>query len=164
VAENIIRVGVVCVLRCDQYHLFLDVADPGSGGHFLIPPGGEVRFDELAKDAVVRAVEEDIGVEVNEPTQLGVLESRIIFNGELQHEVMFCFGSDIDIETKGGITAASLRTRGRTAGLRWLNLSEVKRFDEAIVPAGLADLILTPINDPKVPVSREVIDRKEGRD
>lgn len=149
--EKTIRVGVVCVLRCEHDHLLLEVTDPGSGGKFFIPAGGEVNFSELARDAVIRTVEEDIGVKVETPTLLGVLESRIMFDGTPQHEIMFCFGTDVDIVTKNSITPESIKAKGRTVGIRWLSRSDIKEFDGVIVPEGLADLILTPINDPKVP-------------
>jgi ADP-ribose pyrophosphatase YjhB (NUDIX family) len=151
VPERTIRVGVVCVLRCGHDHLLLEVTDPGSGGRFLIPSGGEVKFSELAAEAVIRAVKEDIGVTVDDPALLGVLESRIMFNNEPQHEVMFCFGSDIDLATKSAITPEAINAKGRSVGMRWLNRADLKQFDDIIVPSGLADLILTPINDPKVP-------------
>lgn len=149
--EQTIRVGVVCVLRCGHDHLLLEITDPGTGGKFFIPAGGEVKFSELARDAAIRTVEDDIGVKVETATLLGVLESRIMFEKAPQHEVMFCFGTDIDIATKNSITPESIKARGRTVGIRWLNRTDIKQFDGIIVPEGLANLILTPINDPKVP-------------
>ena len=74
-----------------------------------------------------------------------------MFGGSPQHEIMFCFGSDIDVVAKSSITPDSIKARGRTVGLRWFNRSDLKKFDDIIVPSGLAELILTPISDPKVP-------------
>lgn len=59
------------------------------GFHRLI--GGGIEFGELAEEALRREVREELGTDVHDVQQIGVLQNIFHFNGEPGHEVVFVF-------------------------------------------------------------------------
>ena len=65
--------------------------DPASGvryGRFL---GGAIEFGERAEDTVRRELQEEIGFELADVSQLGVVEDVCEWGGRAQHEITFVF-------------------------------------------------------------------------
>ena len=73
------RLKVVCVLRHGGDYLFAIGTDPSGPPTLLIPVGAGIKFGELAA-AAAREVHEEIGVDIDDPRLLGVLEQIFIWN------------------------------------------------------------------------------------
>lgn len=86
-----IKVKARAVIRRDDEVLLSFAIDPASGvryGRFL---GGAIEFGERAEDTVRRELREEIGVEVGDVSQLGVVEDVGEWGGRVHHEITFVF-------------------------------------------------------------------------
>jgi ADP-ribose pyrophosphatase YjhB (NUDIX family) len=61
--------------------------------------GGHVEFGELAAQAVVREIAEELHVELDDVAFLGVLENVFRYAGAPGHEVVFVYGAVVADET-----------------------------------------------------------------
>jgi ADP-ribose pyrophosphatase YjhB (NUDIX family) len=57
--------------------------------------GGSVELGELAVDAVVREIAEELGTTLLAPRLLGVLENRFVYEGEPGHEIVFVYAGEL---------------------------------------------------------------------
>ena len=57
--------------------------------------GGSVELGELAVDAVVREIGEELGTRLCEPRLLGVLENLFVYEGEPGHEIVFVYAGEL---------------------------------------------------------------------
>jgi ADP-ribose pyrophosphatase YjhB (NUDIX family) len=97
-----------------------EAADPATGLVFHRSLGGHVEFGELASEAEVRELMEELGMQVRVGELLGVLENRFEFDGTPGHEIAFVLATDfVDpaaYET-GPVRVLGLgRCRGNPAG------------------------------------------------
>jgi nicotinamide-nucleotide amidase len=102
--------------------------------------GGHVEFGELAVDAVVREVGEELGVDFLEPRLLGVLESIFVAEGRPGHEVVFVYTGQVehaDVVPPGGGLFHDLDT---PIWVEWRRLDGVGE-DLPLYPAGLQSLL-----------------------
>lgn len=70
-----IRPKVVCVLWHAERMLLIRATDPHDGRSFLLPPGGGVEFGETIDDAIRRELFEELGIQIENPRRLGMLEN-----------------------------------------------------------------------------------------
>ena len=85
------RIKSVCLIKAKHEILFSIGTVPESDFIFLIPIGGGVEFQELAIKAAIREVNEELGVEIQNPVLIEVFENIFNFNGEEGHEIIFCY-------------------------------------------------------------------------
>lgn len=71
-----------------------EAADPATGLVFHRSLGGHVEFGELASEAVVRELMEELGMDVRVGELLGVIENRFEFDGTPGHEIVFVLAAD----------------------------------------------------------------------
>jgi ADP-ribose pyrophosphatase YjhB (NUDIX family) len=138
------RLKAVCVITHGGEYLFSVGVDPLDQRTFLVPVGGGIEFAELALSAALREVQEEIGVDVEAPRLLGVLENIFTYNGETEHEVAFCYIGRVrsmdDVPTEG------VESDGMSFPLRWLSEGELRSPDILVYPEGILDLILNDLN------------------
>ena len=110
--------------------------------HFLRPIGGGVEFGERAVDALTREWREELGLELEEPTLLGVIESLFTYNGRAGHEVAFVFSArlaDQSVCERDEVVATE------PDGLRhvavWVPIDELRHGPTPLKPAALLDLL-----------------------
>lgn len=82
-----IRVVALGAVRRDEELLVQDGVDPETGERFHRLLGGGVEFGEHSREAVVREFDEELGVELLEPTLVGTFERVFSFAGGTGHEV-----------------------------------------------------------------------------
>ena len=58
---------------------------------YFRPLGGGIEFGERAEAALHRELMEELGVEVTDAHLLGVLENIFSNDGEIRHEIVFCY-------------------------------------------------------------------------
>ena len=107
---------------------------------FLVPVGGGIDFGELAAAAVVREVQEEIGVDVDKPRHLGILENIFTWNGAEYHEVVFCFIGQV--KSRDLVPLQGRESNGETIPLRWLSREELRSSPIPVYPDGILGLIL----------------------
>lgn len=137
-----VRPTALCVLSRGEEILVGEGHDPGSGLRFLRPPGGEVEFGETSRDAVVREVHEELGVELTGVRQLGVLEEVYTHRGETGHEVAFIFDGravDASVYDRDGLTIRE--EVGAPTRAFWATIDDLRADDRTVVPPGLLDLV-----------------------
>jgi len=82
-----IRVVALGAVRRDNELLVQVEESPETGAPFHRLLGGGVEFGEHSQEAVVREFDEELGVELAEPTLTGTFEQVFSYNGETGHEV-----------------------------------------------------------------------------
>ncbi|MCR8671881.1 NUDIX domain-containing protein [Agrococcus sp. HG114] len=133
--ERIRAIAIAAIRRADGALLVTSTVDPATGRTLVRPPGGGIDPGELAADAVVRELHEELGLEVAGPRLLGVLESIVGFAGRARHEHMFVFA----VEVAADASWPSTTDAGHPVW--WL---EPARFADAeidLVPVGLVGLL-----------------------
>ncbi len=110
---------------------------------YFRPLGGGIEFGERAVEALHREVREELGVEVEHPHLLGVLEN-IFRNGETdRHEIVFVFDATL--------VDRSLYERDELwpsldegNPVSWQPLARFVAGEASLYPAGLLDLLVPP--------------------
>jgi 8-oxo-dGTP pyrophosphatase MutT (NUDIX family) len=91
VDRSIIRPIAICVFRRPGQILVGEGYDPSKDDRYQRPVGGSLQFGETSEEAVIREVREELGIEVREPTLLGVLENIFRCHGQDAHEIVFVY-------------------------------------------------------------------------
>lgn len=134
-----IRNLVISVFRNETRILVAQGFDDVKQEWFLRPLGGAVKFGELAVDALRREIREELGEEITDPVQLGVLENVFTYRGEPGHEIVFVFDArfvDADVYSR---TRLSLNEPVWDGSARWIDLADPLPF--ALYPEGLTTLL-----------------------
>ena len=134
-----VRPVAICVFHHRGRILVARGYDDVKDQRFYRPLGGEIEFGESAADALRREIREELGLEIVQPVQLGVLENRFEFRGRPGHELVFVFDAafaDPGIYANQGVP---LFEPGWDGPAHWLNLQEPSPLP--VYPAGLTDLL-----------------------
>ncbi len=135
-----IRAKAICLFRHGDKVLLADGYDPGKDEHYLIPVGGGIEFGELAADAALREVREEIGAEACNPRLLAVFENHFVFNGVAGHEIVFAFEADfLQPSDYQGRDLQGVETNGLAFKVRWVATTEL--HDTPVYPPGLKALL-----------------------
>ena len=138
------RLKAVCVITHGGDYLFSVGVDPLDQRTFLVPVGGGIEFGELALTAAVREVREQVGIDVENPHLLGVLENIFTYKGETDHEVVFCFIGQV--RSRDSVPSEGVESDGVNFPLRWLADGELRSPDVPVYPEGILDLILSHLD------------------
>jgi ADP-ribose pyrophosphatase YjhB (NUDIX family) len=112
------------------------------GEHFLRAIGGGVEFGERAVDALAREWREELGLELEAPALLGVIENLFTSNGRAGHEVVFVFTARVaDAWVYERDELVSTEPDGQRHEALWVPLEELRRGRVPFKPAGLLDLL-----------------------
>ncbi|MEO9255649.1 MAG: NUDIX domain-containing protein, partial [Tepidiformaceae bacterium] len=88
---------------------------------FYRPPGGSIEVGEYAVDAAKREIREELGIELRELRQRGVIENIFTMNGELGHEVMFIFDAEWPDGLECGEVVHAVEDDGVTFDCHWMS-------------------------------------------
>ena len=134
----------VAVCRAGDRILVERGVDRASGKHFFRAIGGGVEFGERAADAVVREWREELGLELEAPVLLGVLENLFTYEGRPGHEIVLVFGArlaDPPAYERGELE--TVETGGGRHSAVWVTLNEARGGSTPLYPDGLLDLLET---------------------
>jgi ADP-ribose pyrophosphatase YjhB (NUDIX family) len=119
--------------------------DRVSGEHFLRAIGGGVEFGERAVDALAREWREELGLELESPALLGVIENLFTSEGRAGHEVVFVFSARLaDAAVYAREALVATESDGSRHEALWVPLDELRRGPTPFKPAGLLDLVPSP--------------------
>ncbi len=110
------------------------------GGPAYRPLGGAVDHGELAEDAVVREVQEEIGEEITDVRLLGVLENIYAKDDKDWHEIVFMFEARfVDASLEAAERLVGMEGDGDRIEAVWIDVSEP--LDAPLYPTGLLELL-----------------------
>ena len=129
----------MCVFSHDRRILVARGYDSTKAQHFLRPIGGEVEFGESSREALVREVQEELSLELQDASLLGVLENVFFYGGEPGHEVVFVYDARFSDATVYARDQLLLNEDVWDGAARWIDL-EVPP-SEPVYPEGLVELL-----------------------
>ena len=134
-----IRVLSLCVFRHDGRILVGRGYDVSKSEHFLRPIGGEVEFGESSEAALIREVREELGLEIQNATLLGVLENVFSYDGQPGHEVVFVYDAHFADAAAYAREEIPLNEDVWDGVARWIDLATLP--DEPLYPQGVLELL-----------------------
>ena len=138
---NPIRPIAICLFRHGSRILVSDGMDPETGRAYCRPLGGAIEFGERAREAVVREIREELGVEIREVRLLGVLENLFTLDGQPGHEIVFVYDARFVNESLYACITLPFHEAGWASGdARWLDLTQER---DRLVPEGLMPFLPT---------------------
>ena len=137
-----IRPIAICVFRDGNRILVGDGYDPTKREVFYRPLGGGIRFGEASQVALRREIHEELGVEIENPRLLGVLENLFTFDGEPGHEVVFVYDAELkDPSLYQRDQFDGQESNGQPFRVRWIDIGSRGPNEPPVYPAGLIDLL-----------------------
>ncbi len=106
---------------------------------FFRPLGGAIEFGELAEDALRREIREELGLELQNPIQLAVLENRFEYRGRPGHEIVFVFDASFVDARPYSEKTVTIRESGWAGPAEWLDLAQP--LPGPLYPEGLRELL-----------------------
>lgn len=138
-----IRPIAICLFRNKNRILVSEGFDTVKQDYYYRPLGGGIEYGENSRTAVVREIQEELGVEVENLKLIGVLENIFIYKGQQGHEIVFVFDADfvdkslyeLD-EIDGYEQEVNIRFKAK-----WYSLDTISGNKARLVPEGLAELL-----------------------
>ena len=135
-----IAIGVV--RRGDELLLMAVKSDSGSIKGWR-PLGGTIEFGERAADTLKREFVEELGVAIEEPKLLTVLENLYTHHDTAGHEIVFVFDTRLADENAYRNDSFAFDDGGVRNEVRWVPLARFKSGQDSLFPAGLLDHVQT---------------------
>ena len=133
-----IRPIAICLFRNGSRILVSDGIDPETGRAYCRPLGGSIEFGERAREAVVREIREELGVEIREARLLGVLENLFTLDGQQGHEIVFVCDARFVNEALYQCETLPFQEEGWASGdARWFDLTKAAQDPARLVPEAL---------------------------
>lgn len=137
-----IRPIVICVFRHGNRILVEAAFDHTKQQEFYRPPGGGIHFGERSDVALHREIQEELGVKIEYPRLLGVLENLFTLEGAPGHEVVFIY--DAQFKDKALYESDGLKGResnGHSYDALWIDIGSMESGSPPLYPDGLLELL-----------------------
>ena len=138
-----IRVISICVFSDNGRILVAEGVDAVKRERFARPLGGAVEPGETSRQAVVREIREELGLDVIQLRLLGVLENIFEYQGKLRHEVVFVYDGRLKDSSAYDQPELTMNEAGWDSPAKWRSLDS---FDDGcrLVPDGLTTMLRQP--------------------
>jgi 8-oxo-dGTP pyrophosphatase MutT (NUDIX family) len=137
-----VRPIVICVFLHQGRILVQDIYDPTKDERFYRPAGGGIEFGEPSEAALRREMREELGVEIESPVLLGVLENIFCFDGRPGHEIVFVFDAQfVDKQLYQVDRFTISEDTGETFDAVWVELSTRGSQSPPVYPDGLVEMV-----------------------
>ncbi|OOG10947.1 NUDIX hydrolase [Pseudomonas sp. C9] len=136
-----IRPLALCIFHHNGKILLSEAHDPIKNRPFFRPIGGGIEFGETSAQAIVREVQEELGLAITDVRLLGTLENIFTYAGRPGHEIVQVYDAKfVDVSVYDLPYLGGQETDGATFTAKWLEWEGFS--DEApLVPDGLYDLL-----------------------
>jgi 8-oxo-dGTP pyrophosphatase MutT (NUDIX family) len=139
--EHRIRALALCVFHHNGKILVNQFRDPVSQQTCFRPIGGGIEFGETSAAAIVREVQEELGLCVTDVRLLGTLESLFVYNGKPGHEIVQVYDARfVDPVVYAHAQIDGHESDGAPFSVRWHDSSSFSE-QTPLVPKGLFDLL-----------------------
>ena len=137
-----IRVTVQCVFRNGDRLLGFEIRDPSKDVLGFRSVGGGIEDGETSLDAVVREIDEELGVPIEGLRLLGVLENIFVYDGRPGHEIVFVyearFADPADYQRE---FFQINEPNFQSYRARWADIQAFRDGTLSLYPGGLLDLL-----------------------
>lgn len=136
-----IRVIAICLFRCGERILVFEAFDSAKGSPFYRPLGGGVQPGETTREAIVREIREEVGLEITHLDLLGTLENIFVCDGKPGHEIVFVYdGRFVDESVYQRNILTVREDDGQTLRAVWRTLDSFDDYHR-LVPECLPSLL-----------------------
>ncbi|MEM6519174.1 MAG: NUDIX hydrolase [Cyanobacteria bacterium P01_C01_bin.70] len=132
-----IRPIAICIIRHGNRLLLHEGVDTVKGILFGRPLGGGIDFGEHSRDAVIREIREELGAEMTDIEQVGIVESIYMYEGEPGHELVFVYSGRFTDESLYERPSLTVTEGKRVFEAHWRSLEELRSGDIFLVPEEL---------------------------
>ncbi|NBF05923.1 NUDIX domain-containing protein [Pseudomonas sp. Fl5BN2] len=139
--ESRIRALALCVFHHNGKILVNQFHDPDQQQMLFRPLGGGIDFGEHSAQAIVREVQEELGLSINHLSLIGTLESLFVYDGKPGHEIVQVY--DARFEDPSVYQRTHLDAQ-ESDGARFIACwHDSSRFtaQTPLVPAGLGEML-----------------------
>ncbi|EUB83302.1 NUDIX hydrolase [Pseudomonas sp. GM30] len=139
--ERRIRALAICVFHHNGKILVNEFRDPVSQQICFRPVGGGIEFGETSAEAIVREVQEELGLSMSDLRLLGTLESLFVYNGKPGHEIVQVYDATFaDPRTYERAQIHGHESDGAPFIIRWHDSASFSEHG-SLVPKGLHELL-----------------------
>ena len=114
------------------------VCENKKGGHYFLP-GGHIEFGESAKNALVREIKEELGVEGELGEMAGIFENAYQLGDILCHEINLIFSASLSTN--------NIKSLEDHIAFHWIGFGEM--HDINLLPSKLPEIISEWLKDKK---------------
>lgn len=139
-----IRPIAICLFRYGNRVLVSEGFDTVKQSYYYRPLGGGIEYGESSKTAVLREIQEELGVEVEHLQLVGVIENIFTYEGEQGHEIVFVFDGEFSDKSLYELDEMDCyeQEANITFKAKWRSLNEIEKTGSSLVPEDLANLLL----------------------
>jgi 8-oxo-dGTP pyrophosphatase MutT (NUDIX family) len=137
------RQAALCIIRRNHTFLVAEVKDPHTGRVYHRPPGGGLEPNESPEHAVMRELQEELGITLNTVRALGSIDHIWFWKGREVHERAWLFLADSSEHSSlsQGQTPEILEADGDRFATHWRAISEHGESLPAICPSTLLEFL-----------------------
>jgi 8-oxo-dGTP pyrophosphatase MutT (NUDIX family) len=137
------RQAALCIIRRNDTFLVAEVKDPHTGRVYHRPPGGGLEPDESPEHAVVREIQEELGITLNTVRAVGSIDHIWYWKGREVHERAWLFLADSSEHSSlsQGQTPEILEADGDRFPTHWRAINEHDESFPAICPSTLLEFL-----------------------
>jgi 8-oxo-dGTP pyrophosphatase MutT (NUDIX family) len=142
-----LRAIAIAVIRRprDGALLVLDGNDPATGERFFRPLGGGIEFGEKAVETVLRELREEVGAEIADVQQIGLIENLFVLDAKPHHElVVVCTARLVD-ESLFERDEFEMNENGQVGCALWVRIEDCRSSSKPdappMYPEGLIQLL-----------------------
>jgi 8-oxo-dGTP pyrophosphatase MutT (NUDIX family) len=137
------RQAALCIIRSNDTFLVAEVKDPHTGRVYHRPPGGGLEPNESPEHAVMRELQEELGITLNTVRALGSIDHIWFWKGREVHERAWLFLADSSEHSSlsQGQTPEILEADGDRFITQWRAINEHGESLPAICPSTLLEFL-----------------------